>query len=227
MKTCNICGKAEGELALNGTRIQIENNGVCNMCKKEMANLEEIYSADYAKRTGQKIQKVIPWPAFKDFTWPDHSEVLVSGWELRTCEFAIALTEVGLVSGRRSILSYEDEAAKKLAELSKAIEASSDYEERTTLRRDFDRLRRKMVTVEELAKAGEHPLFMMAFENILDIEVKKDDDWLQVVFGEKKMKTGFFGGKKETVKSHSWKVSPLYEDVINIMVEKVRKKSPQ
>jgi hypothetical protein len=47
------------------------------------------------------------------------------------------------------------------------------------------------------------------------------------VFGEKKMKTGFFGGKKETVKSHSWKVSPLYEDVINIMVEKVRKKSPQ
>jgi len=227
MKTCNICGKAEGEVALSGTRIQIEDNGVCNMCKKEMANLEEIYRADYANRTGQKIQKVIPWPAFKDFTWPDHAAVLVSGWELRTCEFAVALTEAGLVSGRRSILSYEDEAAKKLAELSKALEASDDYEERTKLRRDFDRLKRKMDTVEELAKAGEHPLFMIPFENILDIEVKKEGDWLQVEFREKKMKTGFFRGKKETVKAHRWTTSPLYGDVINMIVERVRKKSPQ
>jgi hypothetical protein len=227
MKTCNICGKAEGEVALSGTRIQINGNGVCNMCKREMVNLEEIYGADYGNRTGQKIQKVIPWPAFKEFTWPPHADVLVSGWELRTCEFAVALTEAGLVSGRRSILSYEDEAAKKLADLSRAIEASNDYEERTKLRRDFDRLKRRLETVEELVKAGEHPLFIIPFENVLDIKVVKEDDWLHVEFREKKMKGGFFGGKKETVKEHRWIISPLYDDVINTIVERVRKKNPK
>jgi hypothetical protein len=225
MRTCNICSKAEGEVALSGIRIKIEDYGVCNMCKKEMVSLGEVYRSDYATRTGQKIQEIIPWPAFKHFTWPEHAEVLVSGWELRTCEFAVGLTEAGLVSGRRSIISSEDEAAKRLADISRSIEASTDYEERTKLRRDFDRLKRKMETVEELAKAGEHPLFMIAYENILDVQVKREGDWLAVDFREKKMKGGFFGGKKEIVKAHRWMVSPLYEGVINTMVEKVRKKS--
>jgi hypothetical protein len=227
MKTCNLCGQVEGEITLDGSKIMVEGYGVCNKCRNEIASLGENYREDYENRTGQKIEKIIPWPAFKEFSWPPHADVLLSGWELKTCEFAIAMTETSLVSGRRSIASMEDDVTRRISELSKAIEESKDYGERTKLRRDFDRYKRKMEKVEDLAKAGERKLFIISIDKIVGIETEKRGDWVHVSFKERKIKTGFFGGKKEITVPQRWIVTALYEDTINALVKRVREKTPQ
>ena len=225
MHSCTLCNKQEGEPTIKGVKIAIGEHGVCNVCSEELANLEKLYMADFEDRTGQKIDMAIPWPAIREFTWPPHSAVIVSGWELRSCEFAIGLAETSLISGRRSIRSFEEEAAKRMAQLSKQIEASKSYEERALLRRDYDRFQRGFEKIEDLARAGERQLFIIPLANMQDFKSTKQDGWIAVEFRLRKQKTGFFGGRKDTLEKHRLLVSTHYMDFVKELEARVRREA--
>ena len=214
MKTCSICQMVEGYITTSGSKLIVEEEGVCNVCKIELKKLEEIYKKDFEKRTGQVVTKVIPWPAFKEFSWPPHSAVLVSGWELRRKEFAVGITDSAVVGGRRSMSSYEEEFATQLRELVEAIEKSKSYEQRFLLRREYDMKRKKLDLIERTMKAGDRPLFILPLAIIRNLYYDQKDSWLVVNFEKVEIKTKPFGSKMEKVEKHRWVISALYEDAM-------------
>ncbi|MBC7108560.1 MAG: hypothetical protein H5T41_07225 [Methanomassiliicoccales archaeon] len=220
MKACSICQMVEGYIAPGGSKLVVEENGVCNVCKTELKKLEEIYKKDFENRTGQVVTKTIPWPAFKEFSWPPHSAVLVSGWELRSKEFAVGITDSAIVGGRRSMASFEEEAAAQMRELAEAIEKAKSYEERFLLRREYDLRRKKLDLIEKTMKAGDRPLFILPLATIRNLRYDRKDSWLVVDFEKVEIKSGLFGSKKEKVEKHRWVISALYEDAIVLLKER-------
>lgn len=223
LRTCNLCKQAEGDV-VRGRRIVIEEYGVCHVCKEELENLEEIYAKDYELRTGNKVEMVIPWPAFNGFSWPPYSDVIISGWEFQKHEFGLAITDDLLLAGRRSIESYERQAFDRMQEIQIAIENTDDYREKMELRRDLRNWQKRLEGIEKLMRMGERRLPMIALDQVEEMEGEFSDDWIKVKLAIRLIKTTFLGGKKVAYRKEYFKFSRLYTDAFDCMADKVRKK---
>jgi hypothetical protein len=222
LKTCNLCNQAEGDV-VHGRKIVIEEYGVCSICKDELVRLEEVYIQDYENRTGSKVEKVVPWPAFNGFSWPPYSDVIVSGWEFQKHEFGLAITENLLLAGRRSIQSYEQQAFDRMQELQQAIETTEDYREKIELRSELRTWQKRLEGIEKLIRMGERRLPMISLELVTEMEGEFSEDWIKVKFTCRRVKSTFFNKKKEVRSKDFFKFSRLYEDAFECMADKVRK----
>jgi hypothetical protein len=222
LKTCNLCNQVEGDV-VHGKKIIIEEYGVCSICKNELKELEEVYIKDYEDRTGNVVERLVPWPAFDGFSWPPYPDVIVSGWEFQKHEFGLAITENLLLAGRRSIESYERQAFDRMQEIQLAIETTDDYREKIELRRDLRSWQKKLENIEKLMRMGERRLPMISLELVTEMEGEFSDDWIKVKFTCRRIKSTFFNKKKEVQSKDFFKFSRLYEDAFDCMADKVRK----
>ncbi|MDH7509279.1 MAG: hypothetical protein QHH00_07785 [Methanomassiliicoccales archaeon] len=208
---------AEGYIGSGGQKLIIEESGVCNVCKSELKKLEEIYKKDFEKRTSQVMLRTIPWPAFKEFSWPPHSAVLVSGWELRSKEFAVGITDSAIIGGRRSIASLEEEIAAQIKVLAEAIERAESIEERLLLRKEYDLTRKKLDPLEKKIRVGDRPLFILPLYTVRNFHFDQKDSWLFVGFEKIDIKSGLLRLNREKVERHRWVVSAIYRDAIVLL----------
>jgi len=223
LRTCNLCKQAEGDI-VHGRKIKIVEYGVCEVCMEELRHLEKVYSDDFENRTGIKVEKLVPWPAFNGFSWPPYSDVIVSGWEFQKHEFGLAITEDLLLAGRRSKENFEKEAFDWIAKITAEIDSTEDYKRKMELRRDLHRWQKKLDEIEKLLRMGERPLPMISLELIPEMEGEFSKDWIKVKLKFRVIKTTFFNKKKEAFSEKHFTFSRIYQDAFDCMVEKVERK---
>jgi len=222
-RTCNLCKQVDGNI-IKGRRVKIGEYNVCNVCLEELKHLEEVYAEDFEGRIGQKVLKVIPWPAFSVFSWPQYSDVIVSGWEFHKREFGMAITENLLVAGRRSIRSYEISVLNNINKLNERLENTEDYQERMNIRRELHRWHKKLESIEKLARMGERRLPMIPLEFIHEMNTEIAPEWIKVKLKYRNYTKTFLGKDKVVIKNDFFTFSRIYEDALEILEQKVREK---
>ncbi|NYT16354.1 MAG: hypothetical protein GKC02_10440 [Methanomassiliicoccales archaeon] len=223
LRTCNLCNQVEGEF-VHGRRIVIEEHGVCSICREELKRLEKIYVDDYELRTGSTVEMVVPWPAFKGFSWPPYSDVIISGWEYHKHEFGLGITDDFLLAGRRSIQSYEKYAFDRIQEIQNSMEATDDYKEKIALRRELQKWQKNLDVVEKRMRMGERRLPMISLDHVYEMVAEFSEDWVRVSLKFRRIKTTFFNRKKEISSSEFFKFSRIYEEAFDCMADKVKRK---
>ncbi|MFP4169831.1 MAG: hypothetical protein ACLFUV_02230 [Methanomassiliicoccales archaeon] len=221
--TCNLCKQAAGDI-IKGKKIEIERFGICKVCMDELEKLERIYYRDLEDRTGKKMLQVIPWPAFNGFSWPPYSGVITSGWEFHKHEFGLGIGEDFLIAGRRSVQSYETQAIDNMREVQKHLDETEDPTEKVELRKEFRKWQKQLESVEKMMATGERPLYTMPIDFITDMRVERSEDWLNMSFTHKNIKSKFLGGKKEVQEQDFFKFSRYYEEAANLIIRKVQEK---
>jgi len=223
LRSCNLCKQAEGDM-IRGRRITLGEFNVCDVCKEELKKLEPVYAEDFEERTGDVVHKVIPWPAFKSFSWPQYSDVIISGWQFHKREFGLGITDNYLLAGRKSIQSYEKAVLKNINELTKEMEETTDYRKRIDMRRELATWQKRLESVEKVARMGERRLPMIPLDFITEMRSEFSPDWIRVRVWYKLFTLDFFGKNKEVHKKDFFTFSRIYEDAYDLMEQKVREK---
>lgn|GEM_PF-1844609 len=222
LKTCSLCNSVMGDV-VEGKRIRLTEQGICTVCLEELQKLEGKYRMDFEARTGREIKYVIPWPAFRDFTWPPYHAVITSGWQFHKHEFGMAFTDDTIFAGRRSIQSFEDDALATMAELHEQLEVADDPGERVRIRRELQKWQRRLDKVEELLRQGERPLFSIPMDIVRAVRRAETDEWIQIGMSIASIKTKFFGGKKEAMVEEYFVVSQIYRPAIDYLTDELKR----
>jgi hypothetical protein len=223
LRSCNLCKQSEGNM-IRGKRIKLGEFNVCDVCREELKNLERVYAEDYEDRTGDVIHMVIPWPAFKSFSWPQYSDVIVSGWQFQKHEFGLGITDNYLLAGRRSIQSYEKIVLNNINDITKEMEETTDYRKRIDLKRKLTTWQKRLESVEKVDRMGERRLPMIPLDFITEMRSEFSPDWIRIRIWYKLYTKSFFGKNKEVRKKDFFTFSRIYEDAYELMEQKVREK---
>ncbi len=221
MKLCNICRKAQGDLA-GKDRIVVGERGVCNICSRELMVLEEMYRQDFLERTEQRFDVVIPWPAFKTFTWPPNALILVSGWAVNRREFAVGISCDYIVAGRRSIKGIEKEMIERIEDLKKRKEEAKEEVDKRSIDREIEEWELRLKYLAKMKSQGERRLVSIPLERAVVRKVEKKDDWIVFEFDHLELVEKILGGEREEVKKEQWVVSAAYEDALKKLEERVK-----
>lgn len=221
MDTCNLCKKVEGDV-VNGRRIELTDFNVCTVCSQGLKKLDDLYKNDFRERAGEEIKGVIPWPAFKDFSWPPYGAVIVSGWEYHKHEFGMVFSDDFIVSGRRSYQSMENRTLDTMHQLSEDLENTEDGREKMKIRRELKKCEKRLDKIEKLMASGERDVFTIPLDKISDLKMEVSDYWVVVKIKYTRHKETFLRGKKKVTEQEYFIFSRLYEDVADFLVDRVK-----
>ncbi len=221
MDTCNLCKKVEGDV-VRGKKIKLSDFAVCTVCSQELEKLEDLYRNDFGEKTGEEIKGVVPWPAFKEFSWPPYSAVIISGWEYHKHEFGMVFSDNFIISGRRSYQSMENKALDTMHSLSEELENTDDGREKMKLRRELKKCEKRLDKIEKLMASGERDIFTIPLEKITDLKEEVSPFWITIKLRYTRHKETFLGGKKKVTEQEYFIFSRIYEEVADFLVSRVK-----
>jgi len=246
LNQCNLCGSVDGESA-DGEVIKIGEYNVCNICRSRMGGMTEKYAIDFRERLGQEVHEVLPYPAFKTphFNFPPYNEVYVaSSYVHGSHQFAVATTDTCLIAGRRSIQSIMAELRHEIEEIDARIEAGVSPEELKLLRFQRTQLEHRIEQSEKYnskggtnaAKIGPDecdrtgrkkayrslPLYRIPYRDMDEPVITDRGNWIGVKIPYRKIKVGFFGGKKWGKDEVYWLISKEGKPFVDALARRIR-----
>jgi len=224
LEQCNLCGSANGENA-GGKSVIIGEYGVCNICREMIDVISEKYEVDFRHRLGEDIHAVMPYPLFKipHFNFPPYSEMyMASSYMHTTHQFAVALTDTCLIGGRRSVQSILAEMDHEIENIEVQLETASE-EESKVLKFRKRQLEDRIAQSRKYSQAGgcgaqigyregerpmrSLPIFMIPYRDMDSPKQTERGDWIKVKVPYRRMRVGFFGGKKWVKDEVYWLIS--------------------
>ena len=247
LRQCIICGSVDGE-SKDGILVTLKrDDDVCNVCREMLPLLSEKYRIDFEQRLGQKVTDVVPYPLFKtpNFTFPPYSDVYKASsyMDKAPVKFAVGLAEDCIVGGRRSHQSIAAELEQEAEDIEKTLEEGVPKDEAEVLKfrkRQIEtvlekrkKMKKKVVNLEFGYKPDEEEKDEdMRFKHIRlhiipyrDMDIPKvvgNGDWIKVYIPFRKLKVGFFGGKKWTMDKVYWLISKEARPFLEELTRRIR-----
>lgn len=246
LRQCIICGSVDGE-SKDGILVTLKGDDVCNVCREMIPLLSEKYRIDFEQRLGQKVTNVVPYPLFKTphFTFPPYSDVYKASsyMDKAPVKFAVGLGEDCLVGGRRSHQSIAAELEQEVEDIENSLEEGVSKDEAEVLKfrkRQIETILEKRKNMKKIIdlEFGYKPdedeeaegdmkfkhirLHIIPYRDMGTPKLVDDGDWMKVHIPFRKLKTGFFGGKKWSTDKVYWMISREAKPFVEELTRRIR-----